>query len=55
MKALIQFLNAGSLYKYPNGLAIGIYIVNFKDITEKIIPLLNEYTISGVKLKDYKD
>jgi len=48
-------LGTGSLYRYPNGLAVNITIINFADITHKILPLFHENSVGGVKLCDYKD
>ena len=55
MEALVKYLGTGSLYIYPNKLAVSINIINFTDITDKILPLFNENPIAGVKLSDYKD
>lgn len=54
MNFIITYLECGSLYKYPNGSAVYISVVNFEDITNKVIPLLNG-KIQGVKLNDYLD
>lgn len=54
MNFIILRLGCGSLYKYPNGLAVYINVVSFEHITDKIIPLLNG-KIEGVKRNDYLD
>lgn len=52
---IVTFLNCGRYYKSPTRNE-GQYLVTvFSDIYEKIIPLLNEYPLLGVKKEDYLD
>ena len=46
---------AQKIYKYPKTPAVSLTIVNFMDITNKIIPFFNKYSLFGVKLYDYLD
>lgn len=55
MENIVLKLGSGSIYKYPKTPAVCITLVSFSDITEKIIPFFNKYTIKGVKLYDYLD
>lgn len=55
MKSIMLLLGSGSIYKYPKQSAINITIINFSDITNKIMPFFNEYPLQGVKLYDYLD
>ena len=51
----VTYLNCGRYYKWPIRNE-GQYLVTvFSDISEKIIPLLNEYPLLGVKKEDYLD
>lgn len=55
LKNIITYLNCGRYYKSPNRNE-GQYLVTiFSDLDEKIIPLLNEYPLIGVKREDYLD
>lgn len=52
---IVTYLNCGRYYKSPTRNE-GQYLVTvFSDISEKIIPLLNEYPLLGVKKQDYLD
>ena len=52
---IVTYLNCGRYYKSPIRNE-GQYLVTvFSDISEKIIPLLNEYPLLGVKKEDYLD
>jgi LAGLIDADG endonuclease len=55
MEVLIKYLESGSIYKYPGEPAVSLTIVNFSDITDKIIPLFDKNPLVGVKLYDYLD
>jgi len=43
------------IYKYAGKSALSLSIVDFKDITNIIIPFLNKNPIIGIKLYDYLD
>ena len=55
MQNIISFIGSGSIYKYPTKPAVSITVVNFSDITDKIIPFFDKYPIMGVKYYDYID
>ena len=55
MESIIKYLGIGKIYKYPEKLAVSIYIIKYTDITEVIIPFFNKYPIDGIKLNDYQD
>lgn len=55
MESIMLLLGSGSIYKYPKQSAINKTIINFSHITNKIMPLFNEYPVQGVKLYDYLD
>jgi hypothetical protein len=51
MENVIKFLDCGRLYEYREG--VDLRVTKILDVTGKIIPLLEEYPLQGVKLKDY--
>lgn len=55
MKLIIKTLGTGTLYKSPKELAVRISIVNYSDITNKIIPFFEKNPLFGVKIYDYLD
>jgi hypothetical protein len=55
MQKIVESLGSGKIYKYAGKSALILSIVDFKDITNKIIPFLNENPIIGIKLYDYLD
>jgi hypothetical protein len=55
MQKIIEYLGSGKIYKYPAKAAVSLSIVDFKDITNIIVPLFNENPIVGIKLYDYLD
>jgi hypothetical protein len=55
MENIMLLLGSGSIYKYHKQSAINITIINYSDISNKIIPFFNEYPVMGVKLYDYLD
>ena len=55
MEKFVEFFESGKIYKYNGKSAVSFTIVNFSDISSKIIPLINKYPIVGVKLYDYLD
>lgn len=53
MKSLIEYFNCGIITKR---LEVFDYIVTkFNDIIYKIIPFFQEYSVQGVKSKDFND
>jgi hypothetical protein len=55
MQKIVEYLGSGKIYKYAGKSAVSLSIVDFKDITNIIIPFLNKNTIIGIKLYDYLD
>jgi len=55
MQKIAEYLGSGKIYKYPGKSAVSMSIVDFKDITNTIVPLFNENPIIGTKLHDYID
>ena len=56
MEKLIEYFQAGKIYKYSGGKsAVSLSIVDFSDITNKIVPFFNLNPVIGVKLYDYLD
>lgn len=55
MLMIISFIGSGNIYKYPSKPAVAIEIRNFSYITNKIIPLFDQYLIQGIKFLDYLD
>jgi hypothetical protein len=55
MQKIMEYLGSGKIYKYAGKSAVSLAIVDFKDITDIIIPFLNENPIIGIKLYDYLD
>ena len=55
LKDIVIYLNYGRYYKSPTR-DEGQYLVTvFSDISDKLIPFLNEYPLLGVKKEDYLD
>jgi len=42
MQKIVEYLGSGKIYKYAGKSAVSLYIVDFKDITNIIIPFLNQ-------------
>jgi hypothetical protein len=55
MQKIVEYLGSGKIYKYAGKSAIGLTIVDFKDITNILVPFFNENPIIGIKLYDYLD
>ena len=51
--SFIKYLGCGSVTK--KGEALDFLVTRLSDITEKIIPFFQNYTIQGVKSKDFED
>ena len=47
--------SSGKLYKYPDKPAVVLTVFKFSDVTNKIIPFFDKYSILGVKQLDYID
>lgn len=55
MQKILEYLGSGKIYKYAGKSAVSLSIVDFKNITNIIIPFLNKSPIIGIKLYDYLD
>ncbi|GAA5137727.1 hypothetical protein GCM10023339_78180 [Alloalcanivorax gelatiniphagus] len=55
MEKIVDYFGAGKVYKYGGKSAVSLTIVDFTDITNKIIPFFYQYSIIGIKLYDYLD
>lgn len=55
IKLLISTIGCGRIELMLEQSAVYFVVTNFKDISEKIIPLFDEYPIQGVKALDYSD
>lgn len=55
IKLLISTLGCGKLELMLEQSAVYFVVTKFKDISEKLIPLFDEYPIQGVKALDYSD
>jgi hypothetical protein len=55
MQKIMEYLGSGKIYKYAGKSAISLTIVDFKDITNILVPFFNENSIVGIKLHDYLD
>jgi hypothetical protein len=55
MEKIVEYFQAGKIYKYSGKSAVSLSIVDFSDITNIIIPFFNENFIIGIKLYDYID
>lgn len=54
MEKIVQYLGSGKIYKYSKS-AVHLSIVDFSDITNRIIPLIKENPLVGIKSEDYLD
>lgn len=52
MEIIFKFLGCGIIYNYREG--VDLRVTNISDVMGKIIPLLEEYPLQGIKLEDYK-
>lgn len=55
MQKIVEYLGSGKIYNYAGNNAVSLSIVDFKDITDRIIPYLNENPVIGIKQYDYLD
>ena len=55
MQKIVEYLGSGKIYKYAGKSAVSLSIIDFKDITNIIVPFFNENPIIGIKLYDYLD
>lgn len=55
LNSFTTYLNCGRYYKSPSRNEGQYLVTTFSDINDKIIPLLKEYPLLGVKKEDYLD
>jgi hypothetical protein len=55
MQKIVEYLGSGKIHKYAGKSAISLTIVDFKDITNILVPFFNKNPIIGIKLHDYLD
>lgn len=55
MQKIVEYFGSGKIYKYAGKSAVSLSIVDFKDITNILVPFFNENPIIGIKLYDYLD
>jgi len=55
MENLKKYFGSGTIKKDTRHPAVYLILINFSDITNKIIPLFEKYPILGVKQLDYLD
>ena len=54
LKLFIDFFNCGKFYEKSGDIGEFV-VVNFSDLTTKIIPFFEKYKFRGVKLENFKD
>lgn len=55
MEKIVEYFGSGKIYKYSGKSAVSLSIVDFSDISNKLIPFFNQYSVIGIKLYDYLD
>ena len=55
MQKIVEYLGSGKIYKYAGKSTVSFTIVDFKDITNILVPFFNENPLIGMKLYDYID
>jgi hypothetical protein len=55
MEKIVKYFGSGKIYKYSGKSAVSLSIVDFTDITNKIIPFFNKNSIICIKLYDFMD
>ena len=55
MQKIVNYLGAGKIYKYAGKSAVSLVIVDFKAISNVIIPFFYENPLIGIKFYDYLD
>ena len=55
MEKIVEYFGCkqGKIYKYGGKSAVSLTIVDFAEITNRIVPFFNKYPILGIKLYDY--
>lgn len=55
MNSLIDFWGCGKVFVSFKGNKLDFQILNFKDLSDKVIPLFQSISLRGVKSKDFSD
>ena len=55
METLIKYFGSGTVRKDSRHPAVYLILINFADLTNKIIPLFEKYPILGIKQSDFID
>ena len=55
MQKIVEYFGSGKIYKYGGKSAVSLSIVDFRDITNIIVPFFNKNPLIGIKLYDYLD
>jgi hypothetical protein len=55
MESLITYLGCGRIESDLARSSVYFVVTKFNDITEKLIPFLDKYSVQGVKVKDFED
>jgi LAGLIDADG endonuclease len=55
MEILQKFFGSGTVRKDPRHPAVYLILINFSDLTNKIIPFFEKYPILGIKQLDFLD
>jgi hypothetical protein len=53
MRSLIDYLGCGNVYNDSE--KVQFIVTKYKDLTDKVIPFFEKYSLQGVKLLDYLD
>ena len=55
MKSLVNYLGCGNTYFTKGRMAVDFKISKIQDLTDKIIPFFDKYSLVGDKLKNFED
>ena len=53
LKSLIEYLGCGKIYLHKEG--VHFRVTKYSDLSDKIIPFFQKYSIIGIKALDFKD
>ena len=53
MECLINYLDSGQIYKYPDKPAVSLIVVNFSQINNNIIPFFENYSAPHCMVLNY--
>jgi LAGLIDADG endonuclease len=55
MKKLVTFFQCGRIESTSKSLGLNFVVIKFKDITDKVIPFFDKYSIEGIKTLNFLD